>query len=88
VRYADAGATSLNAITTTAARGTPANASIASANTGQTITIAGENFECRALGGPRKSVRIPTHEQGTIGALYAPERTDGLGDSQNMGFGE
>ena len=45
VRYADPGATSLNAITTTAARGIPADPTIASANTGQTITITGENFD-------------------------------------------
>ena len=50
--------------------------------------IAGENFERRALGGPGKRVRIASHEQRAIGALHAPEVADGLGDGQNMGFGE
>ncbi len=50
--------------------------------------IAGEDFERRALGGPGKRVRIPPHEQRAIGALQAPEVADGLGNGQNMGFGE
>jgi hypothetical protein len=50
--------------------------------------IAGENFERRVLGGPGERVRIPRHKQRAIGTLHAPEVADGLGDGQNMGFGE
>jgi hypothetical protein len=50
--------------------------------------IAGENFQRRVLGGPGKRVRIPRHKQRAIDALHAPEVANGLGDSQNMSFGE
>ena len=50
--------------------------------------IGGEDFERRALGGPGKRVRVPPHEQRAIDALHAPEVADGLGNGQNMGFGE
>ncbi|MEK7675409.1 MAG: hypothetical protein AAB676_06200 [Verrucomicrobiota bacterium] len=44
LRYGGPGTTSLNAFTATAAMGVPTSSNIASANTRQTITIAGENF--------------------------------------------
>ena len=44
LRYADPGATSLDAISTTAAAGVPTEAMVASANTGQTITVQGNGF--------------------------------------------
>ena len=50
--------------------------------------ITSEDFKRRALGGPRQRMRIPPHEQRAIGALHAPEVADGLGDGQDMGFGE
>ena len=50
--------------------------------------IGGEDLESRALCRSGKPVRVLTHEQRAIDALHAPEVADGLGDGENMRFGE
>ena len=47
-----------------------------------------QDLERRALGRPGQRVRVLAHVERAVGALAAPVVADGLGDGQDVGFGE
>ena len=50
--------------------------------------VGGQHLERGALGRPGHGMRVLTHVERAVGTTAAPVITNGLGDGQNMRFGE